>query len=241
MPNTKSGIYKITCIINNKIYIGSSKNITHRKSCHKTKRNNCIISKAIFKYGWENFKFEILELCSEDKLLEREQYYLDFFKSYDKTIGYNVLNVAGINPMLGRNHSEDTKTRLSDMNKGKFTKEKNPFWGKAHSNETKVRMSELKKTSYLGENNPFFGKTHSLETKAKMSIQAKNRDKSHFYKQVNQIDPKTNEIIKTWTSIKEACFYLTNDIKRATSITSACKGRYKTALGFKWEYPQQTS
>ncbi len=74
-----------------------------------------------------------------------------------------------------------------------------------------------------------------------MRVRAKNKDMSHFNKKVNQIDPLTHKLIKTWNSIREACFYLTNDIKRATSITAVCKGKYKTALGFKWEYSQQTS
>jgi predicted GIY-YIG superfamily endonuclease len=41
----KSGIYKITNLINGKIYIGSTCNFKDRKSKHKNKRNNSLISK----------------------------------------------------------------------------------------------------------------------------------------------------------------------------------------------------
>ena len=42
------------------------------------------------KYGIENFSIEILEECSKEKLNEKECFYIEKFKSYDKDIGYNI-------------------------------------------------------------------------------------------------------------------------------------------------------
>lgn len=54
-------IYQITNLINNKIYIGQTNNITKRWSNHKCCNSpTMLIAKAINKYGVENFKFEVL-------------------------------------------------------------------------------------------------------------------------------------------------------------------------------------
>ena len=84
MNDKKSGIYKITNIINNDCYIGKSKNIEHRWKQHKYRYKkdeykNYYIYRAFKKYGIENFKFEVLEYCDEDILIEREQYYYDLY------------------------------------------------------------------------------------------------------------------------------------------------------------------
>ena len=67
----RSGIYKITNLINNKIYIGSTCNFKDRKSKHKNKKTNTMISRAISKYGWDNFLFEIIEYCEKEILIEK--------------------------------------------------------------------------------------------------------------------------------------------------------------------------
>lgn len=54
-------VYKITNLVNNKIYIGITDNYKKRWSNEKSKSSNQVISKAIQKYGVENFKFEVLK------------------------------------------------------------------------------------------------------------------------------------------------------------------------------------
>lgn len=66
------GIYKITNLINNKIYIGQSVHIERRWSEHKSsvKTNKRIyyLHKAMCKYGINNFKFEVLVECPKEDL-----------------------------------------------------------------------------------------------------------------------------------------------------------------------------
>jgi group I intron endonuclease len=194
------GIYKIVNIINNKIYIGSSNNIInrwklHRRDLFKNKHDNFHLQFSWNKYGEDNFIFEIVEeVLDKTLLLEREQYYLDFYKSYEKEIGYNILKIAGNS--LGFKHTEETKQKLSELNKGK----KSIWYGKKHTEETKrkisesnmgkhissekerLRLSKLHKgkklsqeqkdrmsESHKGEKNHFYGKRHSQETKEKIS------------------------------------------------------------------------
>lgn len=88
----KSGIYQIRNLVNNKCYIGSSVNLYNRFHTHSTKlkqriHSNKHLESSYHKYGNDNFIFEVLEYCSEEILIEREQYYLDITEpEYNKRI-----------------------------------------------------------------------------------------------------------------------------------------------------------
>lgn len=81
-----TGIYKITNLINNHIYIGQSVDIKRRFREHKG-GGILVVDKAIKKYGVENFSFEVLEECDSSRLDEREEYWIAFYDSY--RMGYN--------------------------------------------------------------------------------------------------------------------------------------------------------
>lgn len=90
------GIYKITNIINGKIYIGKSQNIYSRWEYHKTmynsaKESNKALYQAFQKYGLNNFLFEVIEeMTYENYELfsnNREQYWILYYNSYKN--GYN--------------------------------------------------------------------------------------------------------------------------------------------------------
>jgi group I intron endonuclease len=91
----KIGIYQIVNKINQKKYIGSSIRLLGRKKRHFSELNCNIhhsqaLQRAYNKYGKDNFNFFILEYCEDEKLLEREQYYLDNLKPE-----YNICKIAG--------------------------------------------------------------------------------------------------------------------------------------------------
>lgn len=66
------GIYKIQNKINNKIYIGQSVHIERRFQEHCFPSKTSVISKAIQKYGKDNFTFDIIEECNISELNEKE-------------------------------------------------------------------------------------------------------------------------------------------------------------------------
>lgn len=84
------GIYKITNLINNKMYIGQSTNIQERWEEHKfySSKEQTAIQQAFKKYGISNFSFEVIEECPKEKLDEREIYWIQFYDTYNN--GYNL-------------------------------------------------------------------------------------------------------------------------------------------------------
>jgi len=82
--NEKSGIYKISFPGANDVYIGSSKQLRRRKSVHFQKLSrgshpNYKLQTFFNKY--HHVKFEILEYCNLSELREKEQFYIDCYKS----------------------------------------------------------------------------------------------------------------------------------------------------------------
>lgn len=90
------GIYKITHKRTNKCYIGQSIHIERRWQDHINsslkQKDNFYIHCAIKKYGEDAFNFEIIEKLPQDKLLlnEREEYWINYYKSNKKRYGYNL-------------------------------------------------------------------------------------------------------------------------------------------------------
>lgn len=89
-----SYIYKITNIINNKIYIGkTNKTIEERfkehcKDFQRREYEKRPLYSAMNKYGIKNFKIEKLEECLADEASEREKYWIEYYNSFKN--GYNA-------------------------------------------------------------------------------------------------------------------------------------------------------
>lgn len=90
------GIYKIENKVNGKVYIGQSINIeerwrTHRNMLRRNGHYNKHFQNSWNKHGEENFDFSVIENVSDTKQLSpREIYWIDYFKSFDKSFGYNM-------------------------------------------------------------------------------------------------------------------------------------------------------
>lgn len=173
-------IYKITNTINNKIYIGqSSLTLKQRvnRHLHQSNKNNpkMKICRAIKKYGFSNFKFEIIEdgIFNSILLNEREIYWISLLKSNNKELGYNTLpggrhaSISKNNPgMSNKKHTEESKDKIRKAFKGKKRPQSHiDAMKKYYSNnpnrpkrivseESKIKMS----LSKSGSNNPWFGK-----------------------------------------------------------------------------------
>lgn len=146
-------IYKYTNLINNKKYIGQTNNFERRvrehKSCSfnpKSVNYEDKIHQAIRKYGYDNFKIEIIEIIENvenyDLVNEREQYWIRKEQSLLTQWGYNVLeggkncwrsflspdDIIQIKKMIKNETPYSdiqaiypvSKTFISDINNGKY-------------------------------------------------------------------------------------------------------------------------
>lgn len=177
-------IYKTTCLVNGKIYIGQTVRLNNKNYLG----SGTLISTAIKKYGRENFKRETLKECfSQIELDEWEDLLIWEYKSRDKSIGYNIAKgsvlgaIGGMNPtklpevrakmseaLKGRTFSEETKAKLIEAKKNISEETRARMSeankGRIHSEKTREKIS----VAIKGENHPYYGKKHSEESKAKM-------------------------------------------------------------------------
>ena len=140
--NQVSGIYLITNKISNKKYVGQASSIYNRWINHRHNLSGAPkLRNAVTHHGWENFSFDIIEECAKDTLDEREEFWIKFYDTTNPEIGYNILesrkNITitrqtrlkmnktrkehypkGINSMLGKKHSEETKELMSSQRNG---------------------------------------------------------------------------------------------------------------------------
>ena len=123
-----TGIYTITCLKNNKVYVGQSINIKRRFFVHRSQlknnhHRNSYLQKAWNKYGEENFVFEVKETCSKEELDEREIFWIKVLESDKRDKGYNLTN--GGDGVRGYKHTKETKEYLSEYWTGRQQGENN--------------------------------------------------------------------------------------------------------------------
>lgn len=106
-------VYKITNLINFKIYIGLT-TISYLKRFKKHLKNSDILDYALYrairKYGKENFKIEVIEECyCIEELIKRESFWIKTLNSMNPNIGYNMINQED----FGKSLLEEVKEKMS--------------------------------------------------------------------------------------------------------------------------------
>jgi group I intron endonuclease len=213
-----AGIYQLKCIVNNKIYIGQAQNILRRFNDHRKNRNghliyrDCVLYRAIKKYGWDKFEISVLERVDNFGLLnEREIFWIDKLNPE-----YNMKD--GGDCARGWNHTEKAKKKMSETKSKMYLGKNNPFYGKTHSEETKEKIRQAR-----------FGKKLSKEHRDKIS----KSNKSYLRKKkVVQCDLEGNKIM-THTSVNEAAKHV--GVSQGT-MSSHLTGRNKTCKGYVFRY-----
>ena len=161
-------IYKITNLINGKIYIGKTIQRLSKRMAQHRRTKTTPLARAIKKYTWEKFKVDVVEECNDFKELnEREKFWIAHYNCKVPE-GYNLAD-GGEGP-TGYAKPLETRKKISESRKG-FK----------HTDETKRKMSEARKKYFENpearENLARFARQrhHTDETKAKISAIGKGR------------------------------------------------------------------
>lgn len=173
------GIYSITHRDSGRRYIGLSMNIERRWTWHKwqskKKTNSSYIHQALSKYGFDDFYFEVIEVCADKELSERERHWIGIFDSREQ--GFNQTRGG-----YGNAHAMMSVSKLSErmrgvklsaehcanISKGKSGKAKSVAERESFSNAAKARWADpIKKAELLASRSK--PRVVSSETRKKIS------------------------------------------------------------------------
>ena len=135
-------IYKHTSP-SGKVYIGQTykKNLNDRWSNGYGYKKCDVFDRAIQKYGWENFKHEILiQGLTKEEADETEMAYIAMAKAMG--ISYNMRDG-------GTEMTAADRERISKSLIGRFVGSKNPFYGKEHPNNGRISVYKDTTTKYI--------------------------------------------------------------------------------------------
>lgn len=202
--------------------------------------NNVYFTRAILKYGWDNFEHEIVasnltkeEADNFEKLLIKKLNTLN-------PNGYNAKD-GGSNgrpseetrekmskSMNGKKHSEETRKKLREANLSKHLSEetkikiRNASKGRCHSEEFKKWLSESRK----GDKHHFYGKHLSEEHKAKISHAIKGENHPMYDK--NHSEESKKKISESRKGLNVGI----NNYKSKKNSTIRFKWKFYKILGF---------
>jgi group I intron endonuclease len=135
------GIYKLTNLVNNKVYIGSTTiSFAHRWKVHlnrlrRNEHNNTYLQNSWNKHSEDNFEFSIVEIIyRKDFILKREEFYIEFFKSYISENGYNLERKPDKSEVSEETKNKISKTLKEGYKSGRILK-KGPEKGKSSWNK----------------------------------------------------------------------------------------------------------
>lgn len=250
----KCGIYKITNKINGHAYIGQSTDIDRRFKEHLDMRYESSLYSAVIKYkdvgegGWNNFTFEILELCSKEQLCEREIYWVAYYDTYNN--GYNRSKGGEGSPASGhrcRVAQYDLEgnfikefASISDAEEELNARRKSNISRSCHnknyeSNGFQWRfIDETNKNTYK-EN---IGKSYLAQSKIDNALATRAKRLGIPIEEVSLIrvamcDKQTHEVIKIFNSVQDAQHEV--GLKSHSGIYKVIHGERKSAGGYWWK------
>lgn len=201
-------IYKITNLVNQKVYIGlTERDIQTRWSEHKQKASQGSMTyfhAAIRKYGFNNFCIEKIDEVDNNNLKEKEKYWINYYRSNNCKFGYNSTSGGERSIQL------DYKSiyRLWDNN----------YAISQIANELDIDRSTVRK---ILQNYKNFNQKEAIDRGLLCQSIKVNK---------YSLD---GQFIETFNSLIEAA---NNNKISAHSIGLCCSGKLSTALGYQWRY-----
>lgn len=237
------GIYLIRNNVNNKVYIGQSKDIEKRWSDHlslgktssksKSANNNYPLYRAMKKYGVENFSITILEETDDYSQLDSiENKYIEEYGAI--TDGYNqrITSSSGYSKEYTINKREVkysvTKEKLRNELLS-YTFEKVASMYGVSSNTIRKWCKDYGLPS---SSKDYITSEKSKEFSDRMKTIA--RESSTKRKRIAMLDINTGEVIKVFDSVTDAGIYVNGKPHNISSAIHGTNGR-KTSKGYGWK------
>ena len=197
-------IYITTNLINNKKYIGMHKSSTFNPNY---KGSGKILWRAISKYGWNNFKVEILKWCfSKEELIDQEKYFIESYHACESRGFYNCMEGG---------HGGNNKTYLSEEEYEKFIDKIRQKASRPHHTEKQFEADKKRN----------IGRKLSEETKQKIreSNRGQKRSKEarqHMRENHADVSGKNNPMYGVHLVVsEETCKKLSKNTKGKVWIT----------------------
>lgn len=221
-----------------KRYIGiTCQRLSRRWHAGHGYKSNAHFFSAITKYGWDNFKHEILgQNLTKKEACKLEQVYIEKYNTRNPLKGYNI-TIGGECGSIGYTITEEAREKLRQANLGKH-----------HTPKTCARLSELERERWLdaeyrdnqiekrrGKKPWNKGKKTSASVREKLSLAKRGRHMGNEHwnsKMVKNLDTG-----KVYGSFGEIAREL--NIKNASHVVAVCKGKKLTAYGSHWAYARK--
>ena len=245
-------IYKITNLINGKIYIGQTVQSLKKRFEQHCGNKKSVIGQTIKKYGKKNFYIETVEECETlDELNEREIFLIAHYDCIAPK-GYNLTEGGE-----GASHSEITRQKISMVNRKRFEnlaerkKIAEKLRGRKDSEEVKARKSAAQKKRY--SENPLACQKQSEGLKIRFSNPEERKKHSAAMKKYKADHPVSEETRLKISSAKAKyrkkvmcvetgkIFKSVSDVAKfmnaePTQISRVCHGVRQTYHGYHWKF-----
>jgi group I intron endonuclease len=193
-------IYRVTNLVNDKVYIGQTRrSLSSRKSGHTHYANNGstqYFHSALRKYGFDNFIWDVIDdtANSLEELNSLEALYIAEYNTFvDSGCGYNMTTGGDCYEM-----SDDTKKKIGAKAKKRLaTPENNPFYGKSHTPDAILKIKNATKRQ--------FKNGMPEETRRKLSESHKGRiqwNHNTTWEEYYKDDPDTLQRMRDEASIR---------------------------------------
>ena len=256
-------IYRVTNLINNKIYIGQTVTslITRRIGHYSNARRGTFdipFHKAIRKYGEDAFLWEVADVAwSRDDLNDKEKKWIAFYdsnkrdKGYNATIGGDAFGGKGEeNFWYGKQRTEENKAKISETLKETRKKNGSPRDKPVVQLTIKGEfVSEYKNAKVSGFDNKAVNaccKGRQVSCGGYLWLYKVNYNSEFVKALVDRYENRkggadkavvaldlSGLFVKEYKSIEDAVKEVGGD---GSNITACCRGRQKTCKGYIWKY-----